>query len=155
MLQKIVWHLMIFVYSFTKYSFNSLGLSDSYIHQQSKQAITDSDNGLSPYWYQAITWTNAGLISTGHKQQNIQWNSVNIFIHENVLENSVCQFTKFTDWMILLFQQETPCIIYMQIYPILLLTNVQNHFTFYWSLVINKHLGLPDLTTTIWKEMSL
>ena len=52
-----------------------------------------SDNGLSPVRRQAITWTNAGLLSIGPLGTNFSENLINIhtFIQENAIENVVCQ----------------------------------------------------------------
>ena len=52
-----------------------------------------SDNGLSPVRRQAITWTNAGLLSIGLQEQitvNLNRNSI-ISIQENVFESVVGQ----------------------------------------------------------------
>ena len=52
-----------------------------------------SDNGLSPVRRQAITWTNAGLLSIGPLERNvceirIKYKS---FIQENAVDNVVCE----------------------------------------------------------------
>ena len=50
------------------------------------------DNGLSPGWYQAITWTNAGTLliqSLGTNSSGILSN-IYMFIQENAFENVVC-----------------------------------------------------------------
>ena len=41
---------------------NSLRVSDAYVYGSLNLAIIDSDNGLSPYWRQAIIWTNARIL---------------------------------------------------------------------------------------------
>ena len=56
------------------------------------QTIIGSDNGLSPDWHQAITWTKVGILLIGHLE-TIQWNfnqNTYIFIQEYALENVVC-----------------------------------------------------------------
>ena len=57
--------------------------------------ITGSDNGLSPVCRQAITWTNAGLLSIGLLETSLlKWNlnqNFIIFIQENAFQNDVCQ----------------------------------------------------------------
>ena len=53
-------------------------------------AIIGSGNGLSPIRRQAITWTNAGLLSIGLLGTNFNRNSI-IFIQENAFENVVGQ----------------------------------------------------------------
>ena len=56
----------------------------------------DSINGLLPVWRQAITWTIAGLSSTGFLG-GLNWNSI-IFIQENAFENVVCQSPKWQEF---------------------------------------------------------
>ena len=56
--------------------------------------IIGSGNGLSPLWCQAITWTNAGLLSIGLLSPGnmFHWNlnqNFIIFIEENAFENVV------------------------------------------------------------------
>ena len=41
------------------YLINTLKPSDACLHKRN----IDSDNSLAPVWYQAIIWTNAGLLS--------------------------------------------------------------------------------------------
>ena len=56
--------------------------------------IIVSDNGLSPIWPQAITWTNDDILFIGSFGNKIQLNfnqNVNIFIQENAFENAVCK----------------------------------------------------------------
>ena len=53
-----------------------------------------SDNGLAPKRRQAITWTNADLLSIGPKGTNFSeiWIEIQkIVIHENAFENIVCK----------------------------------------------------------------
>ena len=53
-----------------------------------------SDNGLSPVRHQAITWSNAGLLSIGPLGTNFSENRIeiqNFFIRENTFENVVCK----------------------------------------------------------------
>ena len=58
---------------------------------QANQAITASDNGLSPVRHQAIIWTNAGLLlirpppPPGNKCQS------NNFIQQNEFEQVICK----------------------------------------------------------------
>ena len=56
------------------------------------QHAIGSGKGLAPNRWQAITWTNADLLSTlGNKfQWKCSWNS-NIFMQENAFENVVCE----------------------------------------------------------------
>ena len=59
----------------------------------SKLIIAGSNNGLSPGRYQAIIWTNAGILlieSLGKNQWNLNRNSYSC-IQENPFENVVCQ----------------------------------------------------------------
>ena len=53
-----------------------------------------SGNGLSPLRCQAITWTNAGLLSIGLLGTNFSEKNRNsvIFIQENTFEIIVCQY---------------------------------------------------------------
>ena len=45
--------------------FNTLMVSDGYlVYVPENQAITDTENGLSPVQHQAIIWNNAGSLST-------------------------------------------------------------------------------------------
>ena len=58
----------------------------------SKLSIIGSDNGLSPGWRQAITWTNAGILLIGSLGKQLQWNlNRNIFIQEKASESVVCE----------------------------------------------------------------
>ena len=53
-----------------------------------------SRNGLSPVRRQAITWTNADLLSIGPLGTNfseIRIQNTKLFMNENVFENVVCQ----------------------------------------------------------------
>ena len=55
---------------------------------------TGSGNGLSPIRHQAITWTNATLMSIGPLGTNfneILNQNTKLFIHENALENVFCE----------------------------------------------------------------
>ena len=59
-----------------------------------KKIIIGSDNGLSPDRYQAIIWTDAGLLSIEPLANIFQWKSyqnTTIFIEENARENVVCE----------------------------------------------------------------
>ena len=51
--------------------------------------IIGSDNGLSPGWGQAITWTNVGILLIGPLENKLQWNihrNSYIFIQEDPFE---------------------------------------------------------------------
>ena len=55
----------------------------------SKLTIIGSDNGLPSIWYQAIIWSNTGILLIRNKLQwNLNQNS-SIFIQENAFENVV------------------------------------------------------------------
>ena len=59
-----------------------------------KLNIIASDNGLSPGRRQAIIWTNAGILliePLGTKFNEFFYRNSYIFIHENALENVVCE----------------------------------------------------------------
>ena len=61
----------------------------------SKLAIIGSDNGLSPGRWQAIIWTNTGILSTGPLGTNFNemlyiYQNSYIFNEENAFENIVC-----------------------------------------------------------------
>ena len=62
----------------------------------SKLTIIGSDNGLFPGWWQAIIWTNAGILLTGPLEPNfseiLNRNSY-IFIQENAFENIIWKMT--------------------------------------------------------------
>ena len=60
----------------------------------SKLTIIGSYNGLAPGRRQTIIWTNDGILLKGPLGKKLQWNfnrNSNIFIHENALENVVCE----------------------------------------------------------------
>ena len=63
------------------------------MHMCISKAITGSENGLSPFPRQAITWTSADLLSIKPLRTNsseiFNWNS-NIFIEENAFESVIC-----------------------------------------------------------------
>ena len=77
--------------------FNSSPPSVAYMSHESVNCVNiDSGNGLSPVRRQAITWTNAGLLSIGPLRTNSSKNfysTSNIFIQEHALENVVCEMT--------------------------------------------------------------
>ena len=49
-----------------------------------------SDNGFSPFWHQAIIWTNAALLSWNTLQRNFHQNR-KYFINKNAFKNIVCE----------------------------------------------------------------
>ena len=60
--------------------------------------IIGSDNGLTPIQWQAITWSNAELLSIRTLETKLQWNlnqNTDIFCHENAFENII---SKIAGW---------------------------------------------------------
>ena len=58
----------------------------------SRLNVIGSDNGLSPGWFQAIIWTNIGILLIGPLGKQFQWNlnrNLHIFIQKNAFENVV------------------------------------------------------------------
>ena len=72
------WRIYIYIYIYTLINYATLG----------------SDNDLSPGWRQAIIRSKAGILLIGLLLRNkLQWNfnqNQHFFIHENALENIVC-----------------------------------------------------------------
>ena len=64
------------------------------IRINAQEANISSGNDLSPVWYQAITWTNAGLLSIGdlHTNSNETGIKTQFFFHENAIKN-ICKMT--------------------------------------------------------------
>ena len=63
------------------------------IHASGNWSSIVSGNGLSPVRCQAITWSNAGLLSIGLPGNSFQWNlnrNCIIFMQENAFENVIC-----------------------------------------------------------------
>ena len=57
----------------------------------SKLTIIGWNNGLSPGWCQAITWTKAGIFIIGPLGTNVSEIFIEIFIQENAFQNVVCE----------------------------------------------------------------
>ena len=53
----------------------------------------ESNNGMSPVWRQAITWTNDGLFSIRHLGTNFRaiLIEVQFFFEEIAFENVICE----------------------------------------------------------------
>ena len=69
---------------------NSSPPSAAYMHQWTGSALVQTMCARG----QAITWTNAGLLSIGPLSDKFQWNSnrnTEVFINENAFESVVCK----------------------------------------------------------------
>ena len=127
----------------------------------SKLTIIGSDNGLSPSWSQAITWTNVGILLIGPLGTNFSEinRNYNIFSQENEFESTVCKMAamlsppqcvkKGAKWKQSVVQNvlmkaflSVPCIVMKD-------WNVQQGIIFHQqnnrqilTILCNKHMGL-------------